>query len=329
MSMSQYHPRILAAFAAIYVLWGSTYLAVAVAVTSIPPFLLMGSRSLAGGSILFICQAQRGIHCARIMANRGGLRTAFLRWLPRRSGLCPATRSLRRGSDHPGDDTVLDRDHRFRHPSGEAGAEVDVGVPGAGPRRRRSDRLASAHSRPDSPAPVRYPAAARCKLLLGAWFRPVGASRLAGNVRDRPLRNGAHRRGCCASHGQRGLGGNPPIRTCRAFDSFGRGLGLSHGRRDGRRLCLVCLAAGTRPPTVVGTYTFVNPIIAVLLGWAILGEPLTVSMLTGGALVVGSIIGLLVCDRASAARPKDAAQDAQPLPALQTGASAIGSCSSA
>jgi hypothetical protein len=41
------------AFAAVYLLWGSTYLAIAVAVQSIPPFLLIGVRSLAAGAILF------------------------------------------------------------------------------------------------------------------------------------------------------------------------------------------------------------------------------------------------------------------------------------
>ncbi len=49
-------------------------------------------------------------------------------------------------------------------------------------------------------------------------------------------------------------------------------------------------------PTLVATYTFVNPIIAVLLGWAFLGEVLTAFTLLGGTLVVGSIIALLVFD---------------------------------
>jgi hypothetical protein len=40
------------AFAVVYILWGSTYLAIAVAVESIPPFLLIGVRSLAAGAIL-------------------------------------------------------------------------------------------------------------------------------------------------------------------------------------------------------------------------------------------------------------------------------------
>ncbi len=52
--METSHPRfkILAAFAAVYIIWGSTYLAIRLAVESIPPFLMAGSRFiLAGGSL--------------------------------------------------------------------------------------------------------------------------------------------------------------------------------------------------------------------------------------------------------------------------------------
>jgi drug/metabolite transporter (DMT)-like permease len=41
------------AFLAIYVIWGSTYLAIRLAVESIPPFAMMGVRSLLAGLILF------------------------------------------------------------------------------------------------------------------------------------------------------------------------------------------------------------------------------------------------------------------------------------
>ncbi len=44
--------QLVAAFAAVYVLWGSTYLAVALGLRSVPPFLLMGGRSFAAGVIL-------------------------------------------------------------------------------------------------------------------------------------------------------------------------------------------------------------------------------------------------------------------------------------
>jgi EamA-like transporter family len=49
-------------------------------------------------------------------------------------------------------------------------------------------------------------------------------------------------------------------------------------------------------PTFVSTYTFVNPVIAVLLGWLVLGEHPTVWVLIGAALVVTSVVGLLLID---------------------------------
>lgn len=44
---------IIAAFGAIYIFWGATYLAVKVAVQSIPPFLMAGVRFLIAGGLLF------------------------------------------------------------------------------------------------------------------------------------------------------------------------------------------------------------------------------------------------------------------------------------
>ena len=45
---------ILGSFASIYLLWGSTYLAIAVGLQSIPPFTLMAFRSLSGGLLLIV-----------------------------------------------------------------------------------------------------------------------------------------------------------------------------------------------------------------------------------------------------------------------------------
>jgi drug/metabolite transporter (DMT)-like permease len=47
-------------------------------------------------------------------------------------------------------------------------------------------------------------------------------------------------------------------------------------------------------PTLVSTYTFVNPVVALLLGWLVLGEHPTARMLAGAALVVVSVVGLLL-----------------------------------
>lgn len=43
------------------------------------------------------------------------------------------------------------------------------------------------------------------------------------------------------------------------------------------------------PATTVGTYAYVNPIVAVVLGAALLGEPLTPGLLAGGLLIVLSV----------------------------------------
>ncbi|MCB0650965.1 MAG: EamA family transporter [Saprospiraceae bacterium] len=44
---------IIGAFGAIYIIWGSTYLANAVAVSEIPPFLMAGTRFLVAGGLLY------------------------------------------------------------------------------------------------------------------------------------------------------------------------------------------------------------------------------------------------------------------------------------
>ena len=47
-------PLLIAAFAAIYIIWGSTYLAIRLAIESIPPFIMAGSRFVIAGTILYI-----------------------------------------------------------------------------------------------------------------------------------------------------------------------------------------------------------------------------------------------------------------------------------
>jgi drug/metabolite transporter (DMT)-like permease len=51
---------VIAAFAAVYVIWGSTYLGIRYAVASIPPFLMAGTRNLAAGLLLFAFARARG-----------------------------------------------------------------------------------------------------------------------------------------------------------------------------------------------------------------------------------------------------------------------------
>jgi drug/metabolite transporter (DMT)-like permease len=52
--------RILLAFAAVYVLWGSTYLFIKYAIETIPPFMLGASRFVVSGAILYALARWRG-----------------------------------------------------------------------------------------------------------------------------------------------------------------------------------------------------------------------------------------------------------------------------
>jgi len=62
--------------------------------------------------------------------------------------------------------------------------------------------------------------------------------------------------------------------------------------------------------TIVGTYAYVNPVVAVLLGWLILSEPITGRMLAAMALILGSVLWIQL-----AARPR--AASASPVRALE------------
>lgn len=45
---------LIAAFAAVYIFWGSTYLAIKYAMETLPPFLMAGSRFIVAGAILYV-----------------------------------------------------------------------------------------------------------------------------------------------------------------------------------------------------------------------------------------------------------------------------------
>lgn len=51
---------VIAAFAAVYVIWGSTYLGIRLAIDSIPPLLMAGARFVLAGTILYVVMRLRG-----------------------------------------------------------------------------------------------------------------------------------------------------------------------------------------------------------------------------------------------------------------------------
>ena len=65
---------IILAFAALYIIWGSTYLGILLAIRSIPPLLMAGTRFLFAGLILFLAARLGGT----VRSKRGEWRTALI-----------------------------------------------------------------------------------------------------------------------------------------------------------------------------------------------------------------------------------------------------------
>lgn len=74
----QHRTRVLLAFAAVYVIWGSTYLFIRYAIETIPPFTLGASRFLVAGTILYIIARRRGGAKPSAAEARAGALTGVL-----------------------------------------------------------------------------------------------------------------------------------------------------------------------------------------------------------------------------------------------------------
>jgi drug/metabolite transporter (DMT)-like permease len=70
------------------------------------------------------------------------------------------------------------------------------------------------------------------------------------------------------------------------------------------------------PISTVATYAFVNPVVAVLLGWAILSEDVTTSVLVGAVVIVLSV-AFVVRQETTAPAPAAAAPAPESLDAAE------------
>ncbi|HEU0213206.1 MAG TPA: EamA family transporter [Jiangellaceae bacterium] len=71
-------------------------------------------------------------------------------------------------------------------------------------------------------------------------------------------------------------------------------------------------ALANAPLSLVGTYAYVNPAVAVFLGWLILSEPITAVVLGGGLLVVAGVA--LVVGGERPPRPRRVIEPDRPVP---------------
>jgi drug/metabolite transporter (DMT)-like permease len=89
--------QIALALAAVYVIWGSTYLAMAMAIETIPPFFMAGARYLTAGAILYAWARKSGApRPARISRRAPAPREEKQQEIEREEGEAGTAPALRR-----------------------------------------------------------------------------------------------------------------------------------------------------------------------------------------------------------------------------------------
>lgn len=88
---------IIAAFAAVYLIWGSTYLGIRLAIDSIPPLLMAGSRFVIAGGALYLVMRMRGAPRPDWDHWRGSIIIGGLLLMAGNGGVCWAQQTVPSG----------------------------------------------------------------------------------------------------------------------------------------------------------------------------------------------------------------------------------------
>jgi drug/metabolite transporter (DMT)-like permease len=281
---------ILAAFAAVYTIWGSTYLAIRFAVEVLPPFLMAGTRFLIAGLILYLW--------ARI---GGAPRPAFFQW---KSAAIVGLFMLVLG-------TGLISWSEQRIPSGLA-ALLAATVPfwmvmldwmrprGAAPSSRVVLGLiigfvgvALLFQPWRSTEGEKFDLLGAATVLVAAFSWATGSLySVRAKLPSSPM----------VSMGMEMLAGgvialvvgmlcgelaNLEVSAITARSLLALTYLILFGSLVGFNAYMWLLRVCA--PAWVSTYAFVNPVVAVFLGWALGGEPLTVRILMAASLIVVSV----------------------------------------
>jgi drug/metabolite transporter (DMT)-like permease len=297
--MSRLGPKVWLALATIYLVWGSTFLAVAVAVRDLPPLLSMAIRHLAAGAILLAWALPRGDRAGdRIGAPQIGAGLVFggALFLAGHGGLAWAQQTIPSGvaalliGSIPLWMALIDRavfGRRLRRPAaaglvlGFFGLAFLVDPFGAGSVDRLGAVVAllaafawaagSLYSR-GAPLPHRPLVAAGLAALCGG-FLLLFASAVGGELGRARL-------------------DSESLLAVGYLTVFGSLVGFT---------AYVWLLRAA-PTSLVSTYAYVNPIVAVALGWALLGEEITLAMVVAGVAIVVSV-ALILGTGGTAAEP--------------------------
>jgi drug/metabolite transporter (DMT)-like permease len=302
-----------AALLVVWVVWGSTYLAIRVADRSIPPFAMAAARYLTAGAVLYLAtwlagrrrrasaqgaaQAAQGpaqspagkVGSSRLaqwggMAVVGTLLLAF-----GNGGVSYAEQTLPSGlaallvASVPLWMALADRVINGQRIPLRGWLALVIGLGGIAVLARPSGNGAV--------LPVLVVLGASVSWGIGsvlAGRMPAPASPLVGSAMEM-LTGGIVLTVIAAATGEL-------TRLDPAHVSAQSLLGLLYLIGPGSLLALTCYVIALRrlPTTVVSTYAYVNPVVAVSLGALFLGERPTLATLLGGVIVVASVAMLLI-----------------------------------
>jgi drug/metabolite transporter (DMT)-like permease len=280
--------RVLLAFAAIYVLWGATFLAIRIAVLEIPPFFSSGVRFLIAGALLYAFMRLRGQASPSAREWRSIAPIALCMFVATYGALFWAEQYVPSGITSVIEATLpittvalevfVFRQQPFRW---RTLAAVALGFCGVAWLLLRNDQP--------------FPGLPCVVILAGgtAWSLGAVLTRSMPRPKSLPLAAGA----------QMMLGGAVLLALSQAtgeLHSFPHitlraGLALSYLIVAGSLLgftAYVWLLA-RMPATQVASHAYVNPLVAVALGYFVAGEALTMRMILASALVLASVLLIL------------------------------------
>lgn len=279
-----------AAFAAIYLLWGSNFLAIRYAAEAIPPFLMMGARSLTAGALLFAWAYAR--HGARPSPGhwRSALAVGTVLFVGCHGLLAWAETTVASGVAA----LVLATIPVWL-------ALLDWGTGGARPNSRVVAGLALGLSGlvvlvgPKPGADVPLPGLVALLVSAFAWAAGSILSRHLPHPKSLVLTSGMQLlcggavlvvAGVALGELDRIEGGTWPPRALVAFAYMVVAASLI-----GFTAYMWLLRVST--PARVGTYAFVNPVVALFVGWAVGGELIEARTL-GASFVIVVGVALVV-----------------------------------
>jgi drug/metabolite transporter (DMT)-like permease len=302
--------RLLAAFAAVYLLWGSTYLFIRFAVETLPPFVMAGARFAVAGAILYAWARLRGAPRPGLAESRGAAITGLFLLLGGNGAVVWAEQHVASSvtallvATVPVWMVLLDwlRPRGVR-PRAGVFAGLALGLAGLALLVGRG-ALGS-----DSVDPV-----GAAVLVLGSILWATGSLYVRHTARPSSA--------IVTNAVQMLAGGAALFVVGTAVGELGR---LDLGAASTRSLLslLYLIIAGSligftaytyllqvSTPAKVSTYAYVNPVVAVLLGWAFAGEEITARTLFAAAVILAGVAIITVAgesstpsaDRSSASR---------------------------